>query len=185
MPATIVAPDPVARALSWITTRGIETRPWTAFDSQTNLDPPDHPILYLVEPGVAPPRCGELEDWIRHPLEVGELTARTDRLVARSQFVGAHYTRVDDDGVLRVGDEMVVLSRFEARLMRVLIDAMGTLVLREVLTSTVWPDGLPADPRALDNRIKTLRARLEGLPLRIHTVRGRGFLLERVAEPEG
>jgi len=81
---------------------------------------------------------------------------------------------------LRVGDDMVVLSRLEARLMRTLIDSMGMLVLRADLVAAVWPDGPPADPRAIDNRIKSVRARLVGFPLRIHTIHGRGLILERV-----
>lgn len=182
MPApTCLAPDPIARTLSWITTRGVETRPWTSADTPALDAPPDHPILYLVEPDAPPPYCGELEDWIREPLELNELTARTDRLVARAAQVGAHFTRVDDDDILRVGDDMVPLSEQEARLLRLLIADMGTLVVREELTATVWPDGTPSDPRALDNRVKTLRKRIEHLPLQIHTVRGRGLLLERLA----
>ena len=179
MPTPTLATDPVARTLSWIATRGVETKPWTANDSHPRSEAPDHPVLYLVEPDAAPPTCDELEDWIRLPLEHDELIARTDRLVARALRSGAAYTRVDDDDVLRVGDDMVALSALEARLMRCLIEAMGTLVLRDDLTATVWPEGPPSDPRALDNRVKSLRKRLDGLPIRLHTVRGRGLLLER------
>lgn len=187
-----VARDPIARAISWISTRGVELRTWPppAPDHAaalvavppTDLDPSvaDHPVLYLVEPGMAPPICRDLEDWVRIPLDLAELNARADRLVAWSRDLGALYTRVDDDDVLRVGDDMVVLSQLESRLMRALIDSMGMLLLRDDLIATVWPDGPPSDPRALDNRVKSLRARLDGLPLQIHTVRGRGLLLERL-----
>ncbi len=89
---------------------------------------------------------------------------------------------MDDHDVLRVGDQIVILSPQEARLIGALIDALGHLVVREQLMSAIWPDAAPDDPRALDNRLKALRARLEGLPLRIHTVRGRGLLLERVPD---
>lgn len=175
-----VSGDPVARTLSWIATRGVELRPWNHTTITVPPDPVDHPVLYLVEPGVEPPRCHECEDWIRLPLDVAELTARADRLIAWSRDAGALYTRVDDDDVLRVGDDMVVLSELEARLVRTLIDSMGMLVLRADLVEAVWPDGPPSDPRALDNRVKSVRARLAGLPLRIHTIHGRGLILERM-----
>ena len=175
----IASGDSIARTISWISTRGVELRPWNDLSSAP-LEPVDHPVLYLVEPGVEPPRCHDCEDWIRLPLEVDELTVRADRLIAWSREAGALYTRVDDDDVLRVGDDMVVLSELEARLMRRLIDSMGMLVLRADLIASVWPSGPPADPRALDNRIKALRSRLVGLPLRIHTIHSRGLILERV-----
>ena len=47
--------------------------------------------------------------------------------------------------------------------------------------AAVWPQEPPDDPRALDNRVKAVRKRIEGTGLRIHTVRGRGLLLERMA----
>jgi DNA-binding response OmpR family regulator len=78
-----------------------------------------------------------------------------------------------------VGEHIVILSEQEERLVRALADRPGQLVPRDELQLAVWPDGAPADPRALDNRVKTLRARLRGLPLRIHTIRGQGLLLER------
>jgi len=175
-----VARDPIARVVSWISTRGVELRPWPDPATPLSPEPADHPVLFLVEPTAESPLCRELEDWVRLPLHVGELTARADRLVARSRELGALYTRVDEDNVLRVGDEMVVLSELEARLMRALVKSMGQLLLREDLVASVWPDAPPSDPRALDNRVKSLRARLDGLPLRLHTIRGRGLLLERV-----
>ena len=177
---TGIDPDAVERALSWVSTRGVETRTWTGPSHDAPVDPPDHPILYLVDPGIEAPMCSELEDWIRRPIEIDELNARTDRLVARSRRQGTSYTRVDDDGILRVGDEVIVLSDSEARLMRALIADLGSLVRREDLAELVWPDGPPSDPRALDNRVKSLRKRLHGVPLRIHTVRARGLLLERL-----
>ena len=179
----VVSGDPVARALSWIATRGVELRTWSI--GSVSSEPVDHPVLYLVDADAEPPRCRECEDWIRLPLDPADLTARADRLIAWSREAGAVYTRVDEDDVLRVGDEMAVLSHLEARLMRTLIDAMGMLVRRADLIAAVWPDGPPSDPRALDNRVKSLRARLDGLPLRIHTIHSRGLILERVRTAEG
>lgn len=177
-----VASEPLTATLSWISTRGVETRPWTFDTDRDAITPPDHPILYLVGAGVEPPLCTELEDWVRQPVEADELVSRADRLIARSRANATMYTRVDDDDLLRVGDDIVVLTELEARLLRVLIDAMGTLVPRQDLIEAVWPDGPPDDPRALDNRIKAVRKRIAQVPLIIHTVHGRGLVLERVCD---
>jgi DNA-binding response OmpR family regulator len=169
------ATDPVAVALSWTASRGIDIRCWPQDGRPTSAE---HPVLYLLPVGVEPPRCGVLEDWLRLPVDLDELHARADRLLARAASTGAALIRVDD-GALHVGEHIVILSEQEERLVRALADRPGQLVPRDELQLAVWPDGAPADPRALDNRVKTLRARLRGLPLRIHTIRGQGLLLER------
>lgn len=179
-----LARDPIARALSWIESRGIDVQPWPGPDPVVPCEGHDHPVLYLVAPEAPAPRCGDLEDWIRCPLDLAELTARADRLIGWSREVGAAYTWVDEDDILRVGDRVVVLSELEARLMRRLVESIEMLVLREDLIASVWPDGAPEDPRALDNRIKALRARLVDVPLQIHTVHGRGLLLSRSTDAE-
>lgn len=169
------ATDPVAVTLSWTASRGIDIRSWPQDGRPTSSE---HPVLYLVPAGAEPPRCGVLEDWLRLPIDLDELHARADRLLARAAHTGAALIRVDE-GALHVGEHIVILSEQEERLMRALADQPGRLVPRDELQRAVWPDGAPADPRALDNRVKTLRARLRGLPLRIHTIRGQGLLLER------
>lgn len=166
--------------------RGVEIRPWPVpgLDLDGSVPPATHPVLYVVAADAPPPWCGELEDWLREPVDAGELGARVDRLVARARGLGATLVVVDDDDVLRVGDRLLILSPQEARLLRALVADLGQLVRRADLEAAIWPEGLPDDPRALDNRVKTLRERLAGLPLRLHTVRGRGLLLERLTEPE-
>jgi hypothetical protein len=167
--------DPIAVALSWTASRGIDIRRWPDEGRPTS---PGHPVLYLVPVGIEPPRCAPLDDWLRLPVDLDELNDRSDRLLVRAAEVGATLVRVDEGGALHVGDVVVILSEQESRLMRSLVEHQGQLVLREELHRIVWPDGEPNDPRALDNRIKSLRVRLRGLPVEIHTVRGWGLLLE-------
>ncbi|HWJ60332.1 MAG TPA: winged helix-turn-helix domain-containing protein [Acidimicrobiales bacterium] len=172
---TQAASDPVAVTLSWTASRGIDIRTWPEDGRPTSND---HPVLYLVPVDVEPPRCTLLDDWIRVPLDIEELRARSDRLLARAAAQGATLIRVDDDGVLHVGDAVVILSEQESRLMRALAEKRGQLVLREDLHRAIWTDGEPNDARALDNRIKTLRHRIKGLPIKVHTIRGWGLLLD-------
>lgn len=177
--------DPADGAeLGWLAGSGVDARPWPpAPDDEPLAGPVDHPVLYLVEPWSPPPPCGELEDWVRRPLEHDEVVARSHRLVARGREKGANLVALDEDGVLRVGDRLAILSPLEARLVGALLASCGDVVARDRVTAAVWPDGPPSDARALDNRVKVVRERLAGLPLRIHTVRGRGLLLSQVAEP--
>lgn len=162
--------------------RGIDLRPWPSADGhpERSDDPPgpDRPVLHLVGPGATPPWCSELEDWVRLPCDDAELAARVDRLALRVVAHQAAGAVVDDDGVLRLGDHLVVLSVQEARLARVLLARRGEVVPRDALHDAIWGDDPPDDPRALDNRVKALRVRLQGLPIEIHTVRGRGMLLD-------
>lgn len=168
---------PVEEALEWITARGIRVEERGTASSATERDG-DRAVLHLVEPGDDPPACSELEDWIRRPLDRDELYARADRLLARLAEHRAAQVAVDDENILRVGARLVVLSPLEARLVRTLLDQVGRIVTREALARAIWPDGPPSDPRALDNRVKATRGRLASVPIRIHTVRGRGLLLE-------
>jgi DNA-binding response OmpR family regulator len=48
---------------------------------------------------------------------------------------------------------------------------------RRRLEQIGWPDGIP-NSRSIDGRIKVLRPRLAPVGLRIHTVRGQGYLAE-------
>ncbi|QXC59654.1 helix-turn-helix domain-containing protein [Aquihabitans sp. G128] len=172
--------DPIAHAISWISTRGIQVERRTSSHLDLDLTPPAHPTLYLLDPGVMPPmNWSALEDWVRLPAEASELYDRADRLLARAAMSGGFRTFVDDDDVLRVGARLVPLSPLEASLVRELLAHAGTLVRREALEEALWPDGSAPEARALDNRIKRLRRHLDGLPLRIHTVRARGFLIEQ------
>jgi DNA-binding response OmpR family regulator len=87
---------------------------------------------------------------------------------------------VDAYGLLRGGSAWVALSPIEARLAREFLDHPGQLIGRERLGAAGWPDGVPG-ARSVDSRIKTLRRRVEPLGVKIHTIRGRGYLasLER------
>ena len=176
---TITRPttDPFADALTWISSRGVEVVHCTA-DSFTPISS-DQPVLYLLGPDMAPPASwGELEDWVRLPADPGELYHRADRLISRAERQTNSGVRIDQDDVLRTGSQLVPLTPVEARLVELLLENVGQLVPRDTLETWLWPDGLPPDGRALDNRVKRLRHRLGGVPMHIHTVRGRGFLLE-------
>ena len=84
---------------------------------------------------------------------------------------------LDDFGVLRSPRGWVSLSRTQEVIMRVLIDHIGEAVGRDQLAALTWPGGGP-DPHGIDVHIHKLRPRLKEIGLVIHTLRGRGFMLE-------
>ena len=173
-PLAALAPE-----LIWLAERGLAIRRPGSTGAPTAAGSVRGPILHVLGADEAPPACGPLEDWVRVPVGRDDLLARAERLLARA-LPPAPIEVAVADGVVRSGGCIVVLAPQEARLLDALVSAPGQLVGREALVDAVWPEGPPQDPRALDNRIKALRHRLVGLPIRLHTVRGRGVLVELV-----
>ena len=86
---------------------------------------------------------------------------------------------IDDFGVLRHGDAWISLTPTQEVIMRMLVDRFGEAVGRDELAAVTWPDGR-SDPHGIDVHVHRLRPRLKEMGLTIHTLRGRGFLLETV-----
>lgn len=84
---------------------------------------------------------------------------------------------LDEYGLLWQGDVWIALSPTEARLTEAFLARPGKVLSRRVLGAAGWPQGVP-NARAVDSRIKALRKRLAPLAVRIHTVRGHGYLAD-------
>lgn len=167
----------VLRSVDRVVTRGIAVEPWLGNTRVDDRCTPRRPVLYLVAPNARPPRwLGVLEDWVRLPADPADIDIRADLLLARTAHLGAVPVNVDEE-ILRFGRKIVVLSPLEARLMDVLLRRGGEVVTRDEATRVMWPNGSPPDPRALDNRLLTLRKRIAHLPLHIRTIRCRGLML--------
>lgn len=147
-------------------------------DRRAELQRLGHPRLLLVEHGDPPPPAADcLEDWVRAPVDDGDLRARLAWLQQRASAHGGGAAALDADGVLHRDDAWVALSPVEARLMAALLQRPGAVVSRESLARAGWPDGSPGR-NALDVHVLRLRRRVEPLRLVIRTVRSRGYLLE-------
>jgi DNA-binding response OmpR family regulator len=85
---------------------------------------------------------------------------------------------LDADDILHVDGRWAALPAVEARLFAALLEQPGVLVSRRDLTAAAWRGDPPADGRALNGVVKRLRRRVTPLGVRIHTLRGRGFLLD-------
>jgi DNA-binding winged helix-turn-helix (wHTH) protein len=84
---------------------------------------------------------------------------------------------IDELGVLRRGGAWISLSPTQEAIVRVLVEHVGEAVARGDLAAAAWPSGGPL-PHGIDVHIHKLRPRLAELGLVIHTLRGRGYMLE-------
>ena len=94
--------------------------------------------------------------------------------------VGDDPPSIDDFGVVRHRGSWLAVSPTQEAIMRYLIERFGEPASRTQVAAAIWPEGGP-DPHAIDVHIHRLRPRLKKLGLVIHTLRGRGYLLEAMA----
>jgi DNA-binding response OmpR family regulator len=136
------------------------------------------PRLLLVEPAADPPTTVDpLEDWVRMPVDPGDVQARAATLTRRADGGGSAVPLVDDDGLLHHRERWVALSPLEASIARALTARYGAVVGREALSKRAWPEGAPSR-NALDVQMVRFRRRVEPLGLEVRTVRSRGYLLQ-------
>ena len=88
---------------------------------------------------------------------------------------------VDALGVLRHEGSWISLSPTHEVIMRTLIGRLGQAVARADLAAAAWPQGGP-DHHAIDVHVHRLRPRLARIGLVIHTLRGRGYMLEALTD---
>jgi two-component system, OmpR family, response regulator len=140
--------------------------------------------LLLVEAGgLLPLVIDPLEDWVRMPADDQEVQCRVATLTARVKARERTTPTLDQDGVLRCDGRWVSLPPVEARLAMTMLDRLGSVVHRDVLTEAGWPGGSPGR-NALDVHMLRLRRRVTTLGLVIRTVRARGYVLEQqVSQP--
>jgi DNA-binding response OmpR family regulator len=143
------------------------------------------PSLLLIEPGAPVPFIDAvLEDWTLATASFNELEARREAVRRRAAALREHSPRsaspsLDLDGVLRIGDRSVILAPIEVRLLRAFLARPGSVLSREELAATVWPDGAPKS-NSLNVRLTHLRRRLAPLGFSFLTFSNRGYMLELV-----
>ena len=143
--------------------------------------------LLLIEPAAPVPEIDAvLEDWTLTTASVNELEARRQTVQRRAAALREDSARTtspsfDLDGVLRVGDRSVILAPVEVRLLRAFLARQGSVLSREELTTSVWPDGAPKS-NSLNVRLAHLRKRLAPLGFSFLTFANHGYMLEPVGE---
>jgi two-component system, OmpR family, response regulator MtrA len=126
------------------------------------------------------------DDYVMKPFEMRELVARLRALLRRAQAeddapralrIGPVEVR-PEEGVVRLNDEPVSLTRTEFRLLATLAAKPGRVFSREQLLQEVWGYDYFGDARLVDVHVRRLRAKVEDDPHDpkiIQTVRGMGY----------
>jgi DNA-binding response OmpR family regulator len=129
------------------------------------------------------------DDYLTKPFAPKEVSARIRALLRRArtsepdapQMVFGDLEIIPDEGVVRVGDEEVHLTKTEFRLLVELAANPGRVFSREVLLERVWGYGYFGDGRLVDVHIRRLRTKIESdaaNPRHVVTVRGLGYKLQ-------
>lgn len=126
------------------------------------------------------------DDYIEKPFEMRELVARMRALLRRVHAddesprvlrIGPVEVR-PEEGIVKLNDEPVSLTRTEFRLLTTLASKPGRVFSREQLLQEVWGYDYFGDARLVDVHIKRLRAKIESDPHDpkiVQTVRGMGY----------
>jgi DNA-binding response OmpR family regulator len=134
--------------------------------------------LLVVDAGEHPPADPDvLEDWASASADAAEVEARLATLEGRARKIAEAPTIGDDDDVVRFAGRWVALGAVEASIARVLIENVGSLVRRSTIESVAW-GGRAVRPNTTDRQLHRLRRHLGELGLALHTVRGKGYVLE-------
>jgi len=182
MPITTVSDARAASATTLTSVDGIRLLHWPADDRiRAELADASTPCILLVARDAAPPEeWGDLEDWVRLPLEPEELQQRARTLRRRARVTERPW--FDDDGLLRVGDQWLDLPTGPRAVVEVLLTRFGEVVGAEELAKAYLETGGSPRQSARKTMIVRVRQRLGELGLVLHNVRDSGYLLDWVDE---
>ena len=153
------------------------------------------PVLILTAADSVEQRVRGLDlgadDYMAKPFALSELEARVRALTRRALGSGQNLLRHGDlslDPVGRVAsinDVVLDLSARELGLLETLLQRAGRLVSKEQLVDHLCEWGEEVSNNAIEVYVHRLRKKLEPGGVRIATVRGLGYCLERPVEGRG
>lgn len=151
------------------------------------------PVLILTAADSVEQRVRGLDlgadDFMAKPFALTELEARVRALVRRANGGGSNIVRLGDLMYDQAGrtatlhGQALDLSARETGLLEVLLGRVGRLVSKEQIVDHLCEWGDEVSHNAVEVYMHRLRKKLEGAGIRIATVRGLGYCLER--PPEG
>ena len=127
------------------------------------------------------------DDYMSKPFHLNELEARVRALTRRGSGGGPTVVRhgslaYDQVGrVASVGEQVLELSARELGVLEVLLQRIGRLVSKEQLVDHLCEWGEEVSNNAIEVYVHRLRKKIEPSGVRIVTVRGLGYCLERPA----
>jgi two-component system OmpR family response regulator len=125
------------------------------------------------------------DDYLAKPFELAELEARVRALTRRGMAGGSTLLRhgaltYDQIGrIARLNGEPLELSAREVSLLEIFLSRAGRLVSKDQLVSHLCEWGEEVSPNAIEVYVHRLRKKLEPGGVRIVTVRGLGYSLEK------
>jgi two-component system, OmpR family, response regulator len=147
------------------------------------------PVLILTAADSVEQRVRGLDlgadDYMAKPFSLQELEARVRALTRRGLGTASSMIRhgpltFDANGrVAYINDQMVDLSAREISLLEVLLQRAGRLVSKDQLVERLCEWGEEVSNNAIEVYIHRLRKKIEQGPIRIATVRGLGYCLEK------
>ena len=149
------------------------------------------PVLILTAADSVEQRVKGLDlgadDYMAKPFSLHELEARVRTLTQRGLGTASSLLKhgpltFDATGrVAYLNDQMVDLSARELSLLEVLLQRAGRLVSKDQLVERLCEWGEEVSNNAIEVYIHRLRKKIEQGPVRIATVRGLGYCLEKIA----
>ena len=149
------------------------------------------PVLILTAADSVEQRVQGLDlgadDYMAKPFALTELEARVRALTRRGAGGGPSVVRhgslsFDQVGrVAYIGEQSVDLSARELGLLEVLLQRVGRLVSKEQLVDHLCGWGEEVSNNAIEVYVHRLRKKIEASGVRIATVRGIGYCLEKAA----
>jgi two-component system, OmpR family, response regulator len=153
------------------------------------------PVLILTAADSVEQRVRGLDlgadDFMAKPFALSELEARVRALVRRSIGGGSPVVRIGPISYDQVGrtatlnEQTLELSARETGLLEVLLQRVGRLVSKEQIVDHLCEWGDEISHNAIEVYMHRLRRKLEGGGVRIATVRGMGYCLERPSDGSG
>jgi two-component system OmpR family response regulator len=151
------------------------------------------PVLILTAADSVEERVKGLDygadDYMAKPFSLQELEARVRALTRRGMGSTSatikHGPLVYDQAgrMATIDGRMVELSARELGLLEVLLQRVGRLVSKDQLVERLCEWGEEVSNNAIEVYIHRLRKKIEKGPIRIATVRGLGYCLEKIAPP--
>jgi two-component system, OmpR family, response regulator len=150
------------------------------------------PVLILTAADSVDERVKGLDlgadDYMAKPFALNELEARVRALTRRGAGGGPTVVRhgslsFDQVGrIAYINDQVIELSARELGLLEVLLQRIGRLVSKEQLVDHLCEWGEEVSNNAIEVYVHRLRKKIEPSGVRILTVRGLGYCLEKAAQ---